>query len=597
VKTNRLFGSFKTFESNSGVYNFIQSGALETCNGSGIRTKKKHQNFGCSNPAPIVPTHRLVAEIGSIRATMLAIIQRLRRRSKGPIDLNASDNPDNQDAASSDIPPPVTAEGLLKRVPAESDQVFVLNLEKSDCAGKWHKRRAIITSKSLIFARDEDEYIREEIPLKLLEGIQVMQDPDRISQKGSKRNLEPSDYIDLRSKQVGKEEPEEASNSSPNVRAEGPNSSFASLLGTFESETGPIFDIFSRVDGLDSVIRYSLRTSNKQDLEGFLKALQQARDRIQQTLPGFTVSSRIQERLARIYSKYITFGLMAFLIFSNFIIDIVQAEMQAPPASSASAVFQILEILFTTLFTIDLLVNFAAHWPYPFLSKGWNLLDVVVISLSIASSVFDSDNSVTSFRAIRAIRAVRLLKGVEHLREIVDAIVSSVSSVPPSSPPFLSLPLHPKNIHNVLWCGFGPLVGVCCRSAQGSEDQGQTSNPTNPQRQKHAPYVRALFPYKISLSPFVTPSHFARCCARCPLRRCRRCYCFLSLPLSRSSIKPCSPSSHSLAPLSLPPSLPSSFPLLSPCAGGTGALRAVHNAARHVGLRRRGQPDLRQLQS
>ena len=66
--------------------------------------------------------------------------------------------------------------------------------------------------------------------------------------------------------------------------------------------------------------------------------------------------------------------------------------------------------------------------------QGWNILDLIIISLSVVSIATDDGSSINTFRAIRAIRAVRLLTGLPRLREIVNALVSSVSfaSIGPS---------------------------------------------------------------------------------------------------------------------------------------------------------------------
>ncbi len=73
-----------------------------------------------------------------------------------------------------DLPPPVTADGLLGRIPPKEEHLLVVQLEKADGAGQWHKRRAILTAKSLVLSRLEDEYVREEIYLNLIEEIQAI---------------------------------------------------------------------------------------------------------------------------------------------------------------------------------------------------------------------------------------------------------------------------------------------------------------------------------------------------------------------------------------------------------------------------------------
>jgi hypothetical protein len=105
----------------------------------------------------------------------------------------------------------------------------------------------------------------------------------------------------------------------------------------------------------------------------------------------------------------------------------------------------ILEIVFTVIFTVDLLVNITASWLRPFLSDAYNYLDVVVVIMSILGAVsivtkwVDPakvvDNGVESgvgFRVIRMFRLVRVFKlsrVMTDLRVILDAMYRSMNGV------------------------------------------------------------------------------------------------------------------------------------------------------------------------
>ncbi len=156
-----------------------------------------------------------------------------------------------------------------------------------------------------------------------------------------------------------------------------------------------------------------------------IQAIEKAKHRLIKSMQNATAVKAMQTRLRAFYNAYTSRGVMAFLLALNFFLDIVQAEIQPQPGSSAAKAFDHLDTAFTVVFTADLLVNMLSNSIWIFLSRGWNLLDTLIIALSIASLVVET-GSVNAFRTVRAVRAVRLLSGLTRLREIVDAILSSV---------------------------------------------------------------------------------------------------------------------------------------------------------------------------
>jgi hypothetical protein len=348
-----------------------------------------------------------------------------------------------------EIPPPVSADGLLRRIPAVKEWILAIPVEKSDCAGRWHKRKAILTSKSLILAREDDPYIREEMQLRLVEGVHVSQDTAQTeieAEKGLKLNAISASFqrheFNLVRDQVQKEDQNTMYNlSSRKAQLHNPKNSFKRLIGAENQESsGTRFDVMASIEEFGSVVKYSLRTERKHDMDELLRALTQARVRYMRTMPGVTALKRFQSKVNNFYDRYQSWGVMTALILTNFTIDVVEAEMQPLPDSPAARAFHALDILFTVLYTADLATNALANWLRPFLRSGWNLLDLFVIAISIVCLSVESlsQSGVNSLRTIRAVRAVRLFKGVARLREIVDALVASVclpcSLGHPSSP-------------------------------------------------------------------------------------------------------------------------------------------------------------------
>jgi len=105
----------------------------------------------------------------------------------------------------------------------------------------------------------------------------------------------------------------------------------------------------------------------------------------------------------------------------------------------------ILEIVFTVIFTVDLLINITASWLRRFLSDAYNYLDVLVVIISIldavsivskwlnpAKEIDSGTDSGVGFRVIRIFRLVRVFKlsrAMTGLRTILDAMVRSMNGV------------------------------------------------------------------------------------------------------------------------------------------------------------------------
>jgi hypothetical protein len=80
---------------------------------------------------------------------------------------------------------------------------------------------------------------------------------------------------------------------------------------------------------------------------------------------------------------------------------------------------------FTVVFACELALNALGHWFRPFVRSYWNLIDVIVVLLSLAS-LSQSYLNVNVVRMLRAVRVVRLFGKVEALKRVVAALSASV---------------------------------------------------------------------------------------------------------------------------------------------------------------------------
>ncbi len=66
---------------------------------------------------------------------------------------------------------------------------------------------------------------------------------------------------------------------------------------------------------------------------------------------------------------------------------VLQAQEQPAPGTALSDLITVLDVLFTLMFLIDLLINFWVHFFWRFARNGWNLFDLLIVLVSIISLI------------------------------------------------------------------------------------------------------------------------------------------------------------------------------------------------------------------
>ena len=179
-------------------------------------------------------------------------------------------------------------------------------------------------------------------------------------------------------------------------------------LGKYESTANEglyIIHIQTIEGGYNSGKAYYLNTSSDSCCEEWIQCLRIACEQARLNAePGHIV--RAQRRLRQFYESTRFQSLIAALIFLCFLANILQTEIQGPLASSAAPayVFSSLEIFFTVVFALELVINFAANYLWPFIYDPWNWFDSVVVAVSLASLAVDFLPGVVALRFVRTLR-------------------------------------------------------------------------------------------------------------------------------------------------------------------------------------------------
>jgi len=128
-----------------------------------------------------------------------------------------------------------------------------------------------------------------------------------------------------------------------------------------------------------------------------------------------------QQFIRNVYQHSFTQFLIALAILGSFVASASHAQIQ-----NHERVFNDLEVCFTVLFTIELLMNLYGHWLLVFVYDGWNVFDTLIVIISWLSI---SSDKLTGFSNLRLFRIIRIIKRIQELRRILEGIIRSVPSL------------------------------------------------------------------------------------------------------------------------------------------------------------------------
>jgi voltage-gated sodium channel len=128
----------------------------------------------------------------------------------------------------------------------------------------------------------------------------------------------------------------------------------------------------------------------------------------------------------RAYTSSWIQSLLALLILANFGVSISEAELRyAKDGVDRRPIFEVIEIIFTSIFTLEFLVVIGSGGPWKYFKDPWNILDVTVVIVSIAALAVKDGPGFSLLRLVRVFRVVRIVRRLSSLRRIVNAIAAS----------------------------------------------------------------------------------------------------------------------------------------------------------------------------
>jgi len=174
--------------------------------------------------------------------------------------------------------------------------------------------------------------------------------------------------------------------------------------------------------GRKFVFRVEDRETREKWKETISRELEKRRERpVLKTTTFFNIRKRVRSTYV---GDHVQIGVAA-LIGGNFMLNICQAQV-GDENEHANTIFESVDLGFTIIFTIELLVNMFATLLWEFVGDAWNWFDFVVVAVSLISLVLTDLPGADVLRLMRCFRVFRLFKRIPSLRKIMGAITKSL---------------------------------------------------------------------------------------------------------------------------------------------------------------------------
>jgi len=181
--------------------------------------------------------------------------------------------------------------------------------------------------------------------------------------------------------------------------------------------------------GWNSGRTYLMRCKHAEDTEAWVAHLRlmaaAATYNNESNLPLF---KRFKTRLARFYFSWPSQTFWGLMIAANFCCNIWEAQ-QPDARASTQEMFKNLDILFTCIFSFEVIISLLSSWFKAYWMDAWNVFDFFVVALSIIALSAEGLPVISTLRLLRVFRAVRLFRKFTSLRIITNAIIGSLVPV------------------------------------------------------------------------------------------------------------------------------------------------------------------------
>ena len=286
-------------------------------------------------------------------------------------------------------------------------------VQKKTTDESYQPRRIVITESRLYFAHLDDKRVLDDIPLH--EILEVSQ-----SHNTKTLNASSNDHADKRQDSI--------------LTWTQSVMSWKEAASKEVDWGGDELCVTTAVEGHNSGRQYYLKCEDGRacrELVDFLKRMAKASIRREVRHDTYTV---VKCFVRDAYKSGPSTSFWALLIFLSFVSNVLEAQLDpAEENADFTAAFYQTDLVFTILFTVELVVNMFGHWFWEFWQDSWNIFDFFVVGISLISLALSTNgaNAVRSVRLVRAFRSFRVMRLFGRLQSIRKIIVAAARSLAP----------------------------------------------------------------------------------------------------------------------------------------------------------------------
>ena len=146
---------------------------------------------------------------------------------------------------------------------------------------------------------------------------------------------------------------------------------------------------------------------------------------------GPTKKLPFQDAVYDFYNHPITAGSVATIIIANFVINIVEKEIDPDPNNLQFHEFwHGADNFFNIIFIFELWANvWSSGGPVKEWITGWNIFDTIIVSVGVMTMANVLGPPFDKLKLMRAFRVFRLFKRVKELNQIIVSILKSIPAV------------------------------------------------------------------------------------------------------------------------------------------------------------------------
>ena len=150
-----------------------------------------------------------------------------------------------------------------------------------------------------------------------------------------------------------------------------------------------VITIQTEAGGHNAGRKFRFKIPNQEDHDQWMAVLEETRQevlelkRMQMQQHPLSV---VRDKAKELHDTEAFQQFFGFVIMASFLVSLVRAEIVPLAHSRADDVFEVMDLVFTALFTCELLITFVAHFFLLFWQDAWRIFDTIIVVVSLVSA-------------------------------------------------------------------------------------------------------------------------------------------------------------------------------------------------------------------